>query len=638
MDAAQVKQELNRQIEALCAELLPNGKRKGKEWCVGSLRGEAGGSLQVHLAGEKTGVWADFATGDSGDALDLVREVRGTPLREAIKWAQDWLGIADSAVFSARDAFHQPRQYKKPVAKKGTTAPKSAVTAYLTEQRGLKAETIAAFQIGEHPAFSFPIKGEKEPHVCPAVVFPFKADGDLKMIKYLGTQRPKDKKLIMASADSEPVLFGWQALDENTRQVVICEGEINAMSWYQYGVGALATPFGGGKDNKHQWIAQEWERLQQFEVIYLNFDQDDAGRKAVADLVNRLGRHRCRIVAAFPDGHKDVNDCLFAGMAAETLHAHLAKARSLDPAELKPASDFTDGVIEAFYPTDETPQGIPLPVAGFGDKLAFRQGETTIVSGYRGHGKTEGLNWIVNNAIVRGERVLVASFEMRAVKLLHRSVRQVTAQRTPSVEYIRQVMKFYDDHLWLFDHVGSANIDRVLEVFEYARRRYGISFFVIDSLMKLGIAEDDYTGQGVAMNKFTNFNNTHNTHGIIVAHSRKDADEHKVPANNDVKGAGSITDQADNVLIMWRNKRKELAQQKHERNEPLTPDEQNALADPDAKWFCDKQREGDGWIGMIPLEFDAESKQFTTDGPKPLIPFQAPTPEAIYDDEYVPEF
>ena len=42
---------------------LPNGKRIGQEWCVGSLAGEPGQSLKINI---HSGVWADFATGDKG--------------------------------------------------------------------------------------------------------------------------------------------------------------------------------------------------------------------------------------------------------------------------------------------------------------------------------------------------------------------------------------------------------------------------------------------------------------------------------------------------------------------------------------------------------------------------------------------
>jgi hypothetical protein len=42
---------------------LPNGKRTGAEWCVGSLGGEPGDSLKINV---QSGVWKDFASGEKG--------------------------------------------------------------------------------------------------------------------------------------------------------------------------------------------------------------------------------------------------------------------------------------------------------------------------------------------------------------------------------------------------------------------------------------------------------------------------------------------------------------------------------------------------------------------------------------------
>ncbi len=57
--------------EAVVKQLLPQGKRHGKEWCVGSIMGEPGQSLKICLEGEKKGRWSDFATKEGGDLLDL---------------------------------------------------------------------------------------------------------------------------------------------------------------------------------------------------------------------------------------------------------------------------------------------------------------------------------------------------------------------------------------------------------------------------------------------------------------------------------------------------------------------------------------------------------------------------------------
>jgi hypothetical protein len=90
--AANIAAELSDHIDQLVVWLLPNGRRLGGEWVVGSIQGEPGRSMGVHLRGPKTGVWCDFATGEKG-ALDLVAAALNSDKREAIRWSMDWLGV-----------------------------------------------------------------------------------------------------------------------------------------------------------------------------------------------------------------------------------------------------------------------------------------------------------------------------------------------------------------------------------------------------------------------------------------------------------------------------------------------------------------------------------------------------------------
>ena len=116
---------LAQQIDRLAPELLPDGRRMGQEWRCGGLDGGRGQSLGVHLSGSKAGVWSDFASGEAGDALDLVAAVRcGGNKRDAIRWARSWLGL-DS---SDRAALEQRR----------------AASAVATQQRAQQAEADAA--------------------------------------------------------------------------------------------------------------------------------------------------------------------------------------------------------------------------------------------------------------------------------------------------------------------------------------------------------------------------------------------------------------------------------------------------------------------------------------------------------------
>jgi Toprim domain len=120
--AADIARMLAGRIVELVAFLLPEGHREGHEWRCGSVAGEGGTSLGVHLDGAKAGIWCDFATGQRGDALDLVREALGITTIEALAWSRRWLGIADGraappvrpASPGAAEPAPDPERWRKP--------------------------------------------------------------------------------------------------------------------------------------------------------------------------------------------------------------------------------------------------------------------------------------------------------------------------------------------------------------------------------------------------------------------------------------------------------------------------------------------------------------------------------------------
>lgn len=96
--ASDISQMLAVRIQALVTELLPAGQRDGHEWRCGSLAGEKGQSLAVHLHGVRAGVWCDFAGGQKGDALDLVAAcLFNGNRRDAMQWSERWLGLGNTA-------------------------------------------------------------------------------------------------------------------------------------------------------------------------------------------------------------------------------------------------------------------------------------------------------------------------------------------------------------------------------------------------------------------------------------------------------------------------------------------------------------------------------------------------------------
>src|SRR5436190_41304 len=114
-------------------------------------------------------------------------------------------------------------------------------------------------------------------------------------------------------AGCAPCLFGWHALSEGayrSRAVVLTEGQIDCMSWHQWGIPALSIPNGSGLT----WIDYDWENLAAFDRIYISFDMDGAGRENTQKAIQRLGPHRCHVMTM---PHKDGNAALQAGATAE---------------------------------------------------------------------------------------------------------------------------------------------------------------------------------------------------------------------------------------------------------------------------------------------------------------------------------
>lgn len=133
--ARELARMLAQRAPELVAELLPHGRREGREWRVGSLAGEAGQSLGVCIAGDRSGVWSDFSSGEAGDSLDLVAAVRfagNTP--DAMRWARQWLGLGDGTTVPAPTARRAPEPARPAVDVEGQAKRRKALALFAEAQ------------------------------------------------------------------------------------------------------------------------------------------------------------------------------------------------------------------------------------------------------------------------------------------------------------------------------------------------------------------------------------------------------------------------------------------------------------------------------------------------------------------------
>ena len=584
-DIAQVSRMLADRVQAVCEHLLPNGRKEGQEWRVGSLAGEAGKSLGIRLSGPKAGRWSDFHGGeDRGDLLDLWAGVRGLPLADALDEARSWLGVE-------RPVITRPveRVWSRP-PKPACRVPQARVMDYLREDRNLSSEAISAYCIGE--------QGD-------SIVFPFLLpDKTLAMAKVRKAEEGASP--VPTAADCEPVLFGWQAIPDDAREVTLTEGEIDAPSMWDFGYPALSVPYGGGSGNKQAWIESEYERMERFEVIYLALDMDEVGEQAAQEIARRLGRHRCKRVRL---PRKDGNQCRVEGINQADIDAAYRDAETYDPEGLRLPSSFASNVITLFWPADGEHVGYGMPYSKPGRNLLFRPAEVSLWSGDSGDGKSQILSDCTVEWINQGSRVCLSSLEMKPAQTLKRMVKQVLGADRPPAQAIQAALEWLDQGLILYELTGKAKLDQLLEVFDYARAKYGCDQFVIDSLMRLGIAGDDYNNQEQATYRLVDWAIANSVHVHLVAHARKGERDRGAAGTADVKGAMEIGANAFNILTVWRNRKREDAIEKAE-----TDDErQKLLEKPTVILNVAKQRNGD-FEGKVGLWFDKETYQYRSSG------------------------
>lgn len=280
--------------------------------------------------------------------------------------------------------------------------------------------------------------------------------------------------------------------------------------------------------------------------------------------------------------------------------------------KVKSASVYVQDMIDDLGKSSSDPRSC-LPWAKTHRLFHFRPGEVTLWAGVNGQGKSMLTGMTALSLATQGEKVCIASFEMKPRRTLGRMIRQWSGQAAPSAEessdeavmaVFRDLYEQFRDwsgrYLWLYDQQGTVKTGNLLAVVRYCAIELGITHFIIDSLMKCVADEDDYNGQKKLVDELTAIARDTGMHIHLVHHLKKLPDEGKKPDKMDVKGTGSITDQVDNLLLLWRNKPKEAS---------ASAGKMVAEGEPDALLICAKQRNGE-WEGAFSLWFDKVSQQY----------------------------
>jgi twinkle protein len=398
------------------------------------------------------------------------------------------------------------------------------------------------------------------------IMFPYYRNGSVTNYKTRGV----DGKFFTQAKDAEPIIYNYDNCVGGKR-IVICEGEIDSLSWEEAGCIAHTSVNMGAPnptdttiDKKLQCIDNSYEVFDEAKLVYIAVDNDENGRVLQKELIRRIGPEKCKIVDLSP--FKDANEVLLKE-GKESLVERLKNALEPKVEGVFTVEDVYDSLMDTFHNGQDIGTTTYIPQV---DKAwTWRNGEVNIWTGYQNEGKSLFLNQLaLVKSIKAGWKFAVFSPENMPIDdffndLAHMYIGKTTDKRYATqmtVEEYQEALQFIRDHFFIIyppkDFLLSSIVDRA----KYLVRTKGIRSLIIDPYntiqhkMLKGEREDLYISRFMSKLKRFAVENDISIH--LVAHQltpRKDeSGRYPKPDVNYIKGGSEFANKADNVLFVWR--------------------------------------------------------------------------------------
>lgn len=487
----------------------------------------------------------------------------------------------------------------------------ASVLAYLTEKRGITKEVLQKYCVGaiEQPfrdsngdmvgtqCISFPWMARQDDLNAMGVFNETTAGDDEELstpdsndknlfgvvrLKIRGVEDKSKQRLIPKGGSWG--LFGWNTVAASAEELVLTEGEFDAMAVHQAtGMPAISLPNGC-----QSLPPSVLPLLERFKKIYLWMDNDAPGQSSVEKFASKLGVARCYIVRPPPElamsKIKDANDALLAGL---DLGAFISAADRIPHSNIATFDELRREVFDEIV-NPVRACGVQSRTLPSLNRLlkGHRMGEVTVLTGPTGCGKTTLLSQLSLDLCGQGVNTLWGSFEIKNTRLIHKMLNQLAGHSLAGdVKGFEATADAFETlPMYFMRFFGSTDVDEVLDAMEYAVYAYDVQHILLDNLQFMmsgqGRGFDKFERQDAALDKFRRFATQKNVHLTLVIHPRKEQEDADLTLSS-VFGTAKATQEADNVLILQRTRG------------------QNKL---DVR-----KNRFDGSLGSIPLRFDADA-------------------------------
>ena len=453
------------------------------------------------------------------------------------------------------DAYYRTerRQRYRKFGKMKPIKPKSAALAYL-ESRKITAATAERYQIT--------VQIEREN----VLVFPFLDEkGNMQFIKYRKTDfnPEKDSNKEWCEANCKPILFGMYQCNLENKTLIMTEGQLDSLSVAESGIeNAVSVPNG---KNGFTWVPYCWDWLQNFNTLIVFGDCERGSITLLDDMRRRFHGTVKAVRQQDYKGCKDANEIL-------QKYGQDAVRNAVDQAEVLPmkqVEELADVKAVDLFSLPKIPTGIKSLDRVLSGGIYL--GQTVILTGKRGEGKSTLGSQILANALNNGNTVFAYSGELPDYffkrwidfqiagkhNVIDRAGENGTVNYYIPKEKTDRISTWYRGRAYLFDNqsIDDDEPEELLQIIEKAVQQYGIKLVLLDNLMTaldVGMSVDLYRAQSKFVDKLVKMAKRQQVAVILVVHPRKNSSG--ADDNDSVSGSADITNKVDVVMTYKRDK------------------------------------------------------------------------------------
>lgn len=445
---------------------------------------------------------------------------------------------------------HQAKVYRVPEWKNKTELTEKSVKWF--EGRMISQATLVGMKIYSDtirmPQFDKPVE---------VICFPYFVGGELKNIKSRGPQ-----KSFKIESGAELVFYNFDCI-ANSAELIIVEGEIDALSFIDAGFSNVVSVPNGASGTDLPYLDNYIERLEKITKFYIATDFDEPGIKLRNELVRRLGSEKC-VVVTF-EGHKDANE-LFKNKGGIALRRVLENAEEIPVEGMIGLESRYDDIQLLFK--NGLPEGYRIGDDSIDDYIRWQTSRLAIWTGIPSHGKSEMVDYVnIKLALSYGWKTLFFSpenfpLEFHYAKLASKITGKGFKEGKMTVAEFEESYEFILSNFFWMDPYTNATLEDILKRTELYVKRHGVKQLVIDpynclehSLNK-GETESIYIGR--FLDTLARFSKKHDILIHLVAHPTKMQKDHNSkayppPSLYDISGSANFYNKADYGLTVHRD-------------------------------------------------------------------------------------